>query len=287
MKFAFMLVTRGNPSRAAAVIEVAKALASGKHDIKYIIGCDRDDPATHSWFWQTNPEIEVSLGERPIGIGSVWNRLCELVHDADIYCPFPDDVFISLPDWDDFIVRCMELIETPQLRVLAWNDLRNQGQCTLPIVSKAWLDLTGKLYDDRFPFWFYDTCVDELYSFIAGGRIPIPKVLTFVSKKGLTQNMRELAFWWDLYVATRKERLQRAALIREQLGITLEPGILDSWIQSWERRDKLGYDTVEEIEKGLSAERKPPSQQYLTARDMAAAYMSHNKAITPAHAGLA
>lgn len=296
MKIAFMVVTRGNPKKAAAVIEVAQSLASGKHEIKYIVGCDNDDPQTHSYFYQNMPDVELSIGERPIGLGAVWNRLCELARvdrgrffsvNADIYCPFPDDVFISLPDWDDYIVRSMEKIDHPKLRVLAWNDLCNPGQCTLPIVSRAWLDMTGKLYDDRFPFWFYDTAVDELYSFITGYRIPIPKLLTFVSKKGLTQSLRELHFWWDFYAATRKERLQRADHIREELGITLPPDRTAKWLEAWEKRDALGRNSAAEIESELSAEgRKPPSAQYLKARDMAAEYLNINKAITPARAGL-
>jgi hypothetical protein len=292
MKLAFLMVTRGNPHKAAAVIEVAKSLASGKHDIKYMVGCDNDDDSTHSYFYQHYPDVETSVAERPIGLGSVWNRLCELArfpegyrsYNADIYCPFPDDVFINLPDWDDYIVEAMQLIDNPKLRVIAWNDLRNLGQCTLPIVSRDWLDLTGKLYDDRFPFWFYDTCVDELYSFITGYRIPIFEPLQFVSKKGTTQSLRELTFWWDFYVATRKERLQRADHIREELGITLEPGRTAKWLQAWEKRDADGYRTASVIEADLG-QRKPPSEQYLKAREMAYAYLNINKAITPARAG--
>lgn len=290
MKFAFLMVTRGNPSRAGAVIECAKSLSSGKHEIEYVIGCDRDDDKTHSWFWQNYPEMgdNVSIGERPVGLGSVWNRLCKLVPDADYYCPFPDDVFISLPDWDNYVAQTMGLIENPGLRVLAWNDIRNSGQCTLPIVSREWLNLVGKLYDDRFPFWFYDTCVDELYTFVSGNRIPIPHPLSFASQKGLTQNLRELPFWWDFYVATRQERLAQAASIRKQLGITIEPAVIDVWRRSWEKRDKIGRDTAADLERALSAEgRKPPSEQYLKARNMAAAYLNTNKAITPARAGLA
>lgn len=266
MKFAFMVVTRGNPLRASAVIEVAKSLASGKHEISYIVGCDDDDPETVEFFRKRG--IAITEGPRPIGLGSVWNRCVETA-DADIYCPFPDDSFIALPDWD-------ERITSLGLSVLGWNDLANPGQCTLPIVSRDWIKLTGKLYDERFPFWFYDTCVDELHSFVCGSTIVIPSDMVLAAKKGLTQNLRDLSFWWDFYVSTRAERLFLAANIRKQLGIQLDQARLSDILSMWEARDKIGRESAKEIEKALSAGTMP-SPQYLRAKAHAEAYVSKAK----------
>ncbi len=163
MKLAFLMVTRGNPKRAAAVIENAKSLASGKHEIQYVVGCDNDDQATNSYFHMNyGKEVELSIANRPTGVGAVWNR-CIALAPADYYCPFPDDTFIGMANWDDYIA----VLNRP---VLAWNDGANPGQCTLPVVSHSWLGLIGKLYDERFPFWFYDTCVEETYTFVFGKR---------------------------------------------------------------------------------------------------------------------
>ena len=269
MKFAFLLVTRGNPQRAAAVIEVAKSLASGKHEIEYVIGVDNDDSKTHSWLHRCC-DARLSLGNRPTGVGSVWNRLAAEIK-ADFYCPFPDDVFIALPDWDQYIIDQFEN------GILAWNDLTNYGQCTLPIVKSDWLGYLGKLYDERFPYWFYDTCLDEIYTFVYGKRIKIPEHLVIVSKKGLTQNLRELSFWWDFYVATRKERVSLAAEIRKQLGLP-EPQI-DEIVRAWELRDERGRSVIPRLEMDLTAEgSKPPSVQYLKARQDAAAYLERQAA---------
>ncbi len=267
MKLALLMVTRGNPKRAAAVIECAKALSSGKHEIDVVVGVDNDDFKTHSVLHQYGG-LKLSFGDRPTGVGAVWNRIASEVK-ADFYCPFPDDVFISRPDWDDLIV-------SSGFHVLAWNDLTNFGQCTLPIVNREWFELAG-LYDPRFPFWFYDTCVDELHTFITGQRIPIPKALTLVSKKGTTQSLRELPFWWDFYVATRKDRLTKAAEIRQKLGIELDPDLITAALQMWERRDVIGRNTAKEIEAEFSTG-KPPSEQYLKARSEAAAYLERKAA---------
>jgi hypothetical protein len=267
------MVTRGNPKRAAAVIENAKALASGRHEINYIIGCDDDDPDTASYFYQnySSKEITLSIANRPTGVGAVWNR-CAALCKADIYCPFPDDVFIGMPKWDDYIVS----LNRP---LLAWNDLSNPGHCTLPIVTQEWLDLVGPLYDERFPFWFYDTCVAEIYSFVTGYHVFIPSDLTLISQKGRTQNLRELLFWWDLYVATRRERLALAARIRDKLGLKLSADHLSKTVEAWQRRDEIGRASAARIQGQLSAEgQKPPSAEYLAARANAQNYMDTLKA---------
>ncbi len=157
---------------------------------------------------------------------------------------------------------------------MAWNDGANPGQCTLPVVSHSWLGLIGKLYDERFPFWFYDTCVEETYTFVFGKRVYIPPDLTLISQKGKTRSLRELGFWWDFYVATRTERLALAASIRQQLGSKLSDGALAAVLEAWGRRDEIGRATAQRIELELSAEgSKQPSPQYLAARAYAQNYM--------------
>ncbi len=272
MKLAFLMVTRGNPKRAAAVIECAKSLASGRHEIEYIVGCDNDDTATLAYFSENYPELIISPGPRPTGVGAVWNRCIQMAPSADIYCPFPDDVFIGLSKWDDYIVSLNRA-------VLAWNDVSNPGHCTLPIVTRGWLDLVGRLYDERFPFWFYDTCVGEIHSFVTGWHVFIPNDLTLISQKGRTQNLRELTFWWDLYVATRQERLALAATVRNKIGLRMSAETLSRTIEGWEARDKIGRASAARIEAQLSAEgQRPPSAEYLAARAYAQNYMDTLKA---------
>ena len=266
MKFAFLLVTRGHPRRAGAVIECARSLSSGQHEIDFIVGCDNDDVKTNEYFHKNYSDVTVSIANRPIGVGAVWNRCAALV-DADYYCPFPDDSFIGLPDWDDYIAQL-------GADIIAWNDLANPGQCTLPVVSRNWMSLTGELYDGRFPFWFYDTCVDELFSFVTGQPVPRQSELLLVAKKGLTQSLRDLPFWWEFYIATRKDRLEKAKEIRAKVGIELQNSAIQAALAMWNRRDIDGRAHAADIEAFMSADRnKPPSMQYLRAKANAEAYM--------------
>lgn len=273
MKIAFAIATRGNPKRAAAVIECARSLSSGKHNIEYIVGYDADDEQTGEWFKAHYPDVLLSVGPRPLGVGAVWNRCVSQVPDADVYCPFPDDCFIASPEWDDVIALFMEAaFPVREIGVMAWNDIANPNQCSLPIVTKEWLSLTGQLYDDRFPFWFYDTCVDEVWSFITGRNVPIVNMTTLVAKKGLTKRMRDLGFWWDFYVATRPERLKKAAEIRVKLGANLEPIKLASMIRRWAARDVEGRKGIRGVEAML-AHKGHPGPEYMEAKTLAEKYM--------------
>lgn len=274
MKIAFCLATRGNPKRAAAVIECARSLASSEHEVEYLVGIDADDPESLNFFRHNYPEITISVDKRPKGVGAVWNRLCSRV-EADIYCPFPDDSFPAVPFWDHIIVDTFlkKYAKAPkECWVLGWNDLANPGQCTLPIVSKEWLAMTGRLYDERFPFWFYDTCVTEVFSYVMGQPVPPHPGLVLAARKGITQRMRDLEFWWDFFVFTRKERLAEGADYRRRLGIEVNEILLDQCIKAWERRDRYGRAECADMEAML-AEKRPPTPEYLAAKAEAEAIM--------------
>lgn len=274
MKIAFCLVTRGNPKRAAAVIECARSLSSDDHEIEYLVGIDADDTDSYNFFRQQYPELTLSVDKRPKGVGAVWNRLVKRA-EADIYCPFPDDSFIGAPFWDSLIVDTFKkrYEKAPKAcHVLAWNDLANPNQCTLPIVSREWVEMTGRLYDERFPFWFYDTAVTETWSFIMGQPVPPHPGLILAARKGKTQRMRDLEFWWRFFISTRAERLEEAAEYRKQLGIEMHDGRLDECVKLWERRDRYGMADIDEWERD-AGEHKPPTREYLEAKSDAESIM--------------
>lgn len=283
MKIAFMVATRGVPKRAAAVIEGAKALESGNHQVVYVVGCDADDVETYNFFKTQYPGVELSVDARPPGVGAVWNR-CAARVDADVYVPFVDDGFVATPRWDDLIGLMLEAFPVKELGVFAWNDLANPDQCSLPIITKEWYGLAG-LYDDRFPFWFYDTCVAEIWSFVTGRVVPVVPELVLAQKKGITRRMRDLSLWWDLYVATRAERMLLAAEIRKHIGAELEPAKLARVVMNWAQRDAIGRSTIAETEKNL-AEKSPPTPEYLEAKAAAETYLAAHKHV-PFHAEVA
>ena len=272
MKIAAVMATRGNPRRAAAVIECANALSSGKHEIEWILCFDKDDTETGKLFVDNYYDtIRLVRGDAPIGVGGVWNRGAALTN-ADIIAPFPDDSFPGLPDWDATI--CDQLHDPSRIGVIAWNDTANPDQCTLPVITRRWYELCG-LYDDRFPFWFYDTCVSEMWSFVTGRPVGIPKHLLLAAKKGKTKSMRELPFWWGFYVFTRQERLEKAAQVRKALGIDIAPDLLNHVLENWTHRDAMASKHFDAMEKAMSAAEGDPPQRYLTAKANALRIMGY------------
>jgi hypothetical protein len=101
------------------------------------------------------------------------------------------------------------------------------------------------------------------------------------AKKGLTKSLRDVEFWWDFYVATRRERLFKAAAIREKLKIALPPWKLADMLRAWARRDQEGRAFAVEYEQKLSAEQGPPSDHYLKAKAVAERYMAQTEEWLP------
>lgn len=271
MKVALIIGARGNPRRAAAVVETARALESGNHAVAFIVSCDADDVATVQHFTDY-PGVQVSVGPRPAGVAEVWNR-CVWCVDADIVIALADDGFISTPLWDE----CLAMVFNEgrfnrELLAFAIHDTANPGQPTVLGGSREWIDLIGgKMIDDRFPFWFADTAYAETWSFVTGEYLPILPI-TIASKPGrFNPRLRDMGFWWDFYVATRGERLLLAEQIRRQLGIVLPPGRLRAILDSWEARDKLGRPGAIEIARALPP--REPDAAYLLAYNAARHYM--------------
>lgn len=270
MKFACIMGTRGRALQASAVIESAKALASGHHEIRFIVCADDDDYETQDQFRR---RYDLSVAPSPIGLGEVWNRGAVLAGDADIICPLPDDSFISVPDWDDLIADTFSN-RPPHMRVMGWNDLANPGLLTLPIIGADWYKAAG-LYPNWFPYWFYDTWVAEVFSFTTGYLPPLPEELRLAAKKGKTQRMRDLGFWWKFYSATRIDRLNEAERLREVFGLSFDGERLSAAHLYWEHRDRDLARRIQLMEEAMTDHlAQMPSERYLAAKSRAEEHLA-------------
>lgn len=283
MKFACVIATRGRPHQAIGVIEATRLMASGEHEIEFIVACDADDATRPNIFTHNHisdcvssgiapPSIQVSCEPRPAGVASCWNR-CLALTDADAIITLPDDGLICTADWD----KCANHIfrnhiwAHPELKIGALNDLANPGQGTAFIVGRAWLDRFG-LFDERFPFWFSDTALTETYSFLTGQGMPLFPI-NFAHKPGhWNPRLRDMKLWWSLYSATRRERLETAWKARHELNLP-EPPNLSQLVASWEGRDRTGLPASEEIVRQI--ERPAPiDDRYLAAKTAAEVYLA-------------
>ena len=240
-----------------AVIEVAKALSSGRHELEFIVCCDDDDHETQDRL----SEYRISVEPSPIYLGEVWNRGCEKI-EADIYCPLPDDSFIACPDWDELIVTALS---GTRIKVIGWNDRANPGLMTLPIIGREWYDAAG-LYPAIFPYWFYDTWVAEVYSFVTGQMPYLPDPLVLTAKKGKTQRMRDLDFWWDVFSKLRPVRIQGAARLRALFNQTTDPEAINRVIGAWEHRDFVLKARIPQMQALMADESQMPNERYMEAK---------------------
>jgi len=273
MKFAVIIATRGHPERVAAVIGSARMLASGQHDLEFLIACDDDDKLTP--FYQFHGKVNLSIAPRPLGPGACWNR-CLALTDAEVVIALPDDGIIATPHWD--VICAQHFASTdPRIGVLAWTESNSPNQATVLMCHRKWIEQAGFL-DERFPFWFADTAIAETYSFTTGQPLVPNPALHFVCRPGHSNpRMRDMRLWWTLFAATRQDRLASAAKIREQLGWD-EPPNLAAILQGWVDRDHAGLPLSEEIMRTLK-HRAPVDTTYLRARANAGKYLRAGQTI--------
>lgn len=263
MRIGCIMATRGNPRQAAAVIESARYMLSGKHDVRFAVALDDDDLTSVHFFKAYDSRIHLSIEPRPPGIPACWNR-CVGPLDCDAYLALADDGFFATVGWDDIAAKHIETA-FPQkgLGAFAWTDTANPGQPTVLMATREWIELSGGFMDDRFPFWFADTAFGELWSFVSGRFISMVPNLIMLSRPGIyNPRARDMDFWWDFYVWGRKERLERAAEIRGQLGISLNQPVLDRIVALWGERDAIGRHNA----KIVQADTRPPSAEYRRAK---------------------
>lgn len=280
---AIVLATRGQPARAAAVMEGARALASGDHIISCIVSCDDDDPAGTASFFaqQAYRHVRVDCRPRPLSPTECWNRVV-LSHDAEYFLVLTDDAFVATPNWDRVGIARLAGYPFKELQIAALTDLANPNQATLFFVSRCWIAKSG-FFDTRFPFWFSDTAIAETFSFVTGSTMPFAGI-TVASKGGRwNPRLRDMDLWWDLFAATRSERLATAAALRHKLGLLDTPRYrarLDELLRNWQARDETGRQLSHEIVRLLEVrgQARPPHTSYAAIKAQAEIYLQGRRA---------
>ena len=270
MKIGLIMSTRGKPRQAAAVIESARYMASGKHDVRFAVALDDDDLASVHFFRSYDARIHLSIEPRPPGVPACWNRCVEPL-DCDLYMAMADDGFFATVDWDDIAAKhATTAFPKKGLGAFAWTDTANMGQPTVLMATREWIELSGAFMDDRFPFWFADTAFGELWSFVSGRFMTVVPNLIMLSRPGIyNPRARDMDFWWDFYIWGRADRLAKAAEIRKALGIDLNDAVLKRIVSLWEERDAHGRANA----KSVAVDIRPPSAEYVEAKAHAAGLM--------------
>ena len=274
MKIAALIATRGRPQQVVGIIESMRMLATGEHELEFLVACDDDDGATYDHLYKhaSATNVRLDVGPCPTSPSMCWNRLARLT-DADVLLTLPDDGIIATPNWDHCINWAWRNHDWAHrdLRIGAMRDSANPGQPTLFVMGRRWIELVGHVFDDRYPYWFSDTAIAETYSFITGAGIPMLPI-DFASKGGKwNPRLRKMKLWWTHYMYTRQERVQTALDIRMQLGLPM-PTNLSDIVGGWMKRDEEGLPASEEIMRQIERP-SPLDARYLDAERAAIEYV--------------
>ena len=264
MKTAVLMCSRGDPESYETTVRCLQELESGENEVVYVCGFDEDDLPTSVMLnmgFSKDKSVIISMGPRPRTLGEVQNRLMRAV-DADLYMPMGDHMCCLTQDWDIHLEKNM------QGRVLgSWITSYNPNDPLVPVMSRHWIKSLGYVAFDLFPYWFTDTWTQEVYEFATGEKVPLFQELMFGGKRGETQSLRELDFWWGVFNATRTIRFRDA----KKLGLQVS-GNTTTRLKEMTERDNFMRQRFDAIERVNPA--KEPEQRYFDAKTNAERYLA-------------
>jgi hypothetical protein len=271
MNIAVMMASRGNQASLQAVLTSSAALASGQHAVTYVLGIDDDDSATSqtaAGFSHPRFKLHTVVGHKPNGMGELFNRLVASTA-ADVYIHVTDRTFFLTPRWD--LVIAEAIIKTCPYGVFWLTDPDLPRSCIFPAISRRWLQASGSVFTDYFPFWFDDTWLAETWLF-ATGAAPLMLPIHAWRQPHKTAKLRDLDFWYRFFFALRPMRMQAGGQIALKLGLrTPDQAAIRAAMEASDR-DLLAR--VPQIEAEYGAPGGNPDSNYLTAKGRAEAILA-------------
>ena len=269
MKIDLIIPSRGQALRLMSVITAFDNLATGEHDITYNVVCDLDDPLTWKALKQL-PGVQVAVHA---GAGPLAERMNTVAMecDADTVSGAADDTFPLAQHWDDIIAAGKDQGHD----LFSWQEVNDPTNHTMIVFSRRWLKAVGRMLPTYFPFWFGDTWVAEVYELAFNRPLPIVENLQWGGKRGKTNGMRDLAFWFEFFSATRVERIAEA---RSVCYAFARPFVANqAMIEDMERRDREQLARVPHYEEYFGANKGEPSEQYTTMKTAADTWLQNHK----------
>lgn len=270
MKISVLIPSCGRRS-LGWVIGALHSLASGRHEIAYCVGLDDPCEAIHV---ADDCNVRMGIYGKLGSLGAIYNRLTA-ENPADIYCIFADDVFPLTVAWDAAIHAVHTQVPA---NILAWFDTAQPMLPTHPIIPHAWYKFAGdKIFTDYFPFWFDDTWLTEVYKMATGQDILIPKQLMLGGKKGGTNRMRDLAFWWHFFSRTRTIRMKIAKELQTKGKMTHDfSGMCQEVIRAGLDRDIAFRKKLPDME-AAGGDKGEPDAAYLATKSRAEQFLAENR----------
>lgn len=274
MRITVGIPSRNRPAGLLALLTTLDQLAVGFHDVLYAVVMDDEDYVTleHFEHWKKAgllPQgVRAFVGERKKTVNARVNDAFS-VCPGDVYSVVTDDQFPLTLHWDNIFYGCR------QLPAFCWTEATDPGNATFLCTSAKWYGVTGRFMPEYFPFWFADTWLAEVYKLAFGMPISVIDQLRMGhGKRGGTQGMRDLEFWFRFFAATRSERIEEAQKIADAYGviITVASERADE-LKRMEEADAWQLTQVPKYELSFKSNLGEPTQVYKAAKARAEAWM--------------
>lgn len=240
MKITVPLFSRNRPASMLAVLTSLDALSTGHHEITYPLIVDEDDAETlrHLNHWLTAgllPKGAVPMiGQRDRVLNARMNAIAAQF-PADAYFFAPDDGYPLAQHWDTIFAAAHQ----QGLPAWAWQEKNDPQNVTFICVSEKWRATLGRAFPEYFPYWFADTWIAEVHLLCFAKPIAVINQLGMGGKRGTTQGMRDLRFWFEFFAHTRKERLEEAKKLGRAYGFTVHESERAHFIAQLEQIDAV------------------------------------------------
>lgn len=246
-RISMLLPTRGRPEKLEKALTSYQDTVHSKTLFDVWLYIDNDDAVTINFLNSDKLKkysftIHWVIGERPVSQGEMVNKLVHAcTSNPGIYIPTGDDYIYSEPDWDIKIRDAFNAVPDRIALIHIPDPYSVYDEVTLPIVSAEWLNITGHLFTEYFPFWYDDIWLGEVAQLI-GRVIKVPIKVALVGGRGKTPRMKNLLFWNHFYINTLSERMAEAELFRKKIFANSHEGYLSNCRQAEE--------TVKSIKQG-------------------------------------
>lgn len=276
MEIAVVVLTRERPAQLITCITALDTLSSGDNRISYVVRYDADDHATREIIELLPGERVVAVERpRPLTMGQAWNEclphMAKALPQWEALSVMSDDVFPATPNWDKGVEI---MIRDRGLSTFSWLEFNDQNNSNFPVMTRDWIEASGMIYPEWFPFWFSDTWVTQVYEFATGQPMTRVADMVLVGRRGKTAQMREFQWWLDFWNATLKLRAEEGENIRKKLGW---PEVTTGPIM--EKFERLGrsWNVPAIVEaRQVQSDDDPPPERYLIAKRRAAAWLREN-----------
>lgn len=204
------LATRGRPDQCLSTIQRSVANLRLPNTI-YMVQVDEDDLPTIDLLGKSplDPRVVVNIKPREDTIAAKWNRA--MAEPADVYLVVGDDDPYVTEGYDAKILEAGARF--PDGIGMVYGHMANASFSGSVAPTAGLVEKLGYIQPEYFPYWFCDHWTDDVSKLI--GRISFADIRTDQSKVGVTQELREPAWWATWFDAAYLKRREEARRVIE------------------------------------------------------------------------